>query len=92
MKPYEVIRAALDYSGRTPTKVSLSMGRAHNYLTKLLKRKTSPSCETMALILSELGFRLVARSNDGEVEYIIQIPEKDMERQMLSDFNSYYDE
>lgn len=64
--------------------MSESLGKAPNYLATILKRKASPSCETMALILDELGFDLVARSRVSGVEYKLDIPDNDFDKKLLN--------
>lgn len=83
MKAYEIIKLAMRLSERSQASVSRSLGRANNYLAEILKRKASPSCETMALILDELNFDLIARNRISHIEYKLDIPDNDFDRQLL---------
>ena len=91
MKAYEIIRAILDENNLSPTEVSKLMGRAPKYLSTILSRKSSPQCEIMALCLDAMGYDLVARCRHEGTDYVFEIPERDIERQLLESLSEKYE-
>ena len=65
MGGYEVAKAVAEREGLSLYRISKEMGRNPNFLSSASGRGSSPSCATMAEVLSHCGWKLVAVPSDS---------------------------
>lgn len=75
MEPVDAIKVIMERSGKTAYALSVSMGRAKQYMGSLISRHTSPRADTLAEIASACGCDLIIRDRTtGEMVAMIDPP------------------
>ena len=74
MQADKVLREIIAREGLSPTRVSVEMGHARNYINTFYSTKRMPQVDTMAAILDACGYDLQAISRDDGFTFTIDPP------------------